>query len=313
MRVIFFGTPNFAADVLEYLIANDINVVSVITKPDRPKGRSGIPVPTPVKVIAQKHSIPFYQPELVSNPDFAPTLAQYKPDLFVVVAYGEIIKQHLLDMPTLGCINLHASLLPLYRGAAPIQRSIINGEAITGVTIMYMVKKMDAGDMIKQVVIPIEPDDQFPRIEQELCRVGSKALLDVIRAFQSGKVQGTPQDHSKATMAPKIELEDCQIIWNKSALQLHNLVRGVMPEPGAWCYIMVRGEKKRLKIFKSNVIKSDSGSPGEIISYGKKGLVVKCAEDALQILELQLEGKKLMTSDEFMRGFQQNQLLFMVN
>src|ERR1700722_14416890 len=169
MKVIFFGTPPFAAHVLEYLLSQCIHVAAVVTKPDRPKGRSRVPLPTPVKLIAQQQipPIPVYQPELVSDPEFADVLIPYQADLFVVVAYGEIIKQHLLDMPKLGCINLHASLLPKYRGAAPIQHSIIHGDTITGVTIMHMVKKMDAGDMIETVTVPIGPNASFPEIEAD--------------------------------------------------------------------------------------------------------------------------------------------------
>src|ERR1700722_12681047 len=168
MKVIFFGTPPFAAHVLEYLLSQCIHVAAVVTKPDRPKGRSRVPLPTPVKLIAQQQipPIPVYQPELVSDPEFADVLIPYQADLFVVVAYGEIIKQHLLDMPKLGCINLHASLLPKYRGAAPIQRCILEGETETGVTIMHMVKKMDAGDIIKTVKIPIHPDRTYGDLEK---------------------------------------------------------------------------------------------------------------------------------------------------
>jgi methionyl-tRNA formyltransferase len=310
MKIVFFGTPAFAADVLGYLIANKMEVAAVITKPDRPKGRSGTPVPTPVKLVAEKHAIPYFQPPIVSDPAFAPILEGFHADLFVVVAYGEIIKQHLLYMPKLGCINLHASLLPKYRGAAPIQRSIINGDPVTGITVMHMVRKMDAGDIIKKAEVPIGPNDKLPHIEQQLCVTGSKVLLEVIRDFSHGKIQGEPQDHSQATHAPKIELEDCQLDWNKSASELHNLVRGVFPEPGAWCYIYIRGEKKRLKVFETRVSTGHSGAPGEIVSYGKNGLIIACGQNSLHILDLQPEGKKAMSAEEFMRGFQQANLSF---
>lgn len=312
MRVIFFGTPDFAGKVLSYLLENGVDVVAVVTKPDRAKGRSGSPVPTAVKAVvqAQAPKIPLFQPEIVSAPEVSDLLTPFQADLFVVVAYGEIIKQHLLDMPRLGCINLHASLLPKYRGAAPIQHSIIDGDAKTGVTIMHMVKKMDAGDMIKQVEIPIGLDATFPEIEQALCEVGSKALLEVIRAFEKGKVAGIPQDHTLATLAPKIELENCEVNWQLPAIKLHNLVRGVTPEPGAWCYVTVKGQKKRLKINRTAVESQLSGAPGSILGYGKQGLIVACGEHALRILDLQLEGKKAMTADELMRGIPVDQLFF---
>lgn len=302
MKTVFFGTPSFAADVLTFLLDHQVNIVAVITKPDRPKGRSGTPVPTPVKLVAEKHGLPVFQPPIVSDPAFAPTLAQFDADLFVVVAYGEIIKQHLLDMPKKGCINLHASLLPKYRGAAPIQHSILNGDAVTGVTIIHMVKKMDAGDMIKKGEVPIGPDDTLPEIEHKLCVVGSQLFLDVIKMFEVGPVQAIAQEHEKATLAPKIELEDCEIDWKSPAQHIHNLVRAVTPEPGAWCYVLMRGEKKRLKIFNSRVVPGTFATPGEIVSGGKNDLIVACGKDALQIIILQPEGKKAMNAEEFMRG-----------
>jgi methionyl-tRNA formyltransferase len=308
MKIVYFGTPEFAAKTLQYLLDHGINVVAVITKPDKPKGRSSIPVPTPVKLTAQAHTspIPVFQPAMVSDLNFAPTLQAFEADLFVVVAYGEIIKQHLLDMPRLGCINLHASLLPKYRGAAPIQRSIINGDPVTGITIMHMVKKMDAGDMIETVTVPIGPNASFPEIEADLCVAGSQALLKVIREFEAGNPKRIPQDHSQATLAPKIELEDCEVNWSKPAQELHNLIRGVTPDPGAWCYVLIRGQKKRLKI-NSTLVVDKSDLPGTILSYGKDGLIVACQNQALQILNLQLEGKKAMPAEELMRGIPQDQ------
>ncbi len=311
MKIIFFGTPQFSADVLQYLIDHQIKIVAVITKPDRPKGRSGHPIPTPVKLIAQTQHppIPVHQPELVSAPEFADTLRSYHADLFVVVAYGEIIKQHILDMPPRGCINVHTSLLPKYRGAAPIQRSIINGETKTGVTIMYMVKKMDAGDIIKIVKVSIGDNTTFGELEKTLCEVGSVAVLDVIHQLEQGEVHHEEQDHSKATLAPKIELEDCEIKWNLPAKVIHNLVRGVNPYPGAWCYVKIGDHQKRLKILSTAVL-DDHGIPGTILKYGKDGLVIACGEGSLQILELRLEGKKAMTAEELMRGIPKNSLTF---
>lgn len=311
MKIIFFGTPQFAANVLTFLMNHGIHVVAVVTKPDRPKGRSAIPLPTPVKLVAQaQSSIPVFQPPLVSAPEFADTLAAFQADLFVVVAYGEIIKQHLLDMPKKGCINLHASLLPKYRGAAPIQHSILNGDSKTGVTIIHMAKKMDAGDMIKKVEIPIGPNDAFPKIEQDLCAVGSQALLEVIHDFSKGQVSSIPQDHSQATFAPKIELEDCELHWKESAFKLHNLIRAVSPEPGAWCYVTIRNQKKRLKILSSRVVSELQGSPGQILSYGKNDFIVACGEQALALLEVQLEGKKVMKAGELALGIPQDNFLF---
>ena len=304
MKVIFFGTPPFAAHVLEYLLSHSIHVAAVVTKPDRPKGRSRVPLPTPVKLIAQQQipPIPVYQPELVSDPEFADVLIPYQADLFVVVAYGEIIKQHLLDMPKLGCINLHASLLPKYRGAAPIQRCILEGETETGVTIMHMVKKMDAGDIIKTVKIPIHPDSTYGELEQDLCDAGEKALLEVIHDFGRNRIEREPQNHSLATFAPKIELEDCKIFWGRPAKEIHNLVRGVNPHPGAWCYVKIRQKPLRLKIHRTEYLIGYKGVPGEILSYGSEGLIIACGEEAVRLVEVQLEGKKSLSAEELMKG-----------
>lgn len=304
MKIVYFGTPAFAAEVLDYLIENGVSVAAVVTKPDKPKGRSGHPVPCAVKALIQeKHpNIPLHQPAVISAPEESELLLHYGADLFVVVAFGEIIKQHLLDMPVLGCINVHASLLPKYRGAAPIQRAIINGETESGITIMHMVKKMDAGDMIKMVKVPISQDITFGEYEKLLCKAGCEALLEVIGQLKNGDAPRTVQDHAVATLAQKIELEDCRIDWSKPAQSVHNLIRGVNPHLGAWSQVTIKGEKKRIKIWKSRVIEKLHGAPGEILKAGKGKLVVACGLDAIEILELQLEGKKMMSATEALRG-----------
>lgn len=306
MRIVFFGTPVVAAKVLDYLLKNQVDVAAVVSKPDRPKGRSGVPVPTPVKetALAFNPNIPVYQPEFVSAPEFAGVLKPYEADLFVVVAYGEMMKEHLLQMPRSGCINLHYSLLPKYRGAAPMQHSIIQGESETGVTVLHMVKKMDAGDIIERVKVPIGPETTFGELENILSETGKKALLKAIHAFEKGEPPRTAQDHDQATFAPKIELEDCEIIWNRPAQELHNLVRGVNPYPGAWCTVEVKGEKKRLKISRTRVVPSERASPGTQLhaSQTKGNLLIATGDQALELLEVQLEGKKSMTSAELVRG-----------
>lgn len=312
MRVVFFGTPEFSADVLNYLLLHQVQVVAVISKPDRPKGRSGVPMATPVKLVAQQAGLPLYQPELVSDPSLADTLKAYEADLFVVVAYGEIIKQHLLDMPHKACLNLHTSLLPKYRGAAPIQRAIIYGEKESGVTIMHMVKKMDAGDIIYQVKVPIASEMTFGELEEKLCKEGKKALLQVIHQFaNTGNLPQTPQDITQVTLAPKIELEDCQISWSLPAQQIHDLVRGVNPYPGAWCWVRVKAEVKRLKISRTRVLDL-AGSPGAILNKQttKGNLIVATGDKALELLEVQLEGKKKMSSEELMRGLSRDEFFF---
>lgn len=315
MKVVFFGTPLFSAHVLDYLIQHQIDVCAVISKPDRPKGRSGIPVPTPVKNTALAHRIPLYQPEIVSALDFAPILQAYHADLFVVVAYGEIIKEHLLQMPTRACINLHTSLLPKYRGAAPIQRAIIHGETETGVTIMHMAKKMDAGDIIDQVKVSIGPNTTFGELEHYLCEEGKKVLLRILREFDIREPSRTPQENALATFAPKIELEDCEIFWDRPAQELHNLIRGVNPYPGAWCYVRVRNEKKRLKINKTRVVPCEKTVPGTLLHphLTKNNVTIATGEWALELLEVQLEGKKSMSSEELTRGISRQHFEWILN
>lgn len=315
MKVIFFGTPRFAADVLSYLLKHGIDVAAVVTKPDRPQGRSSALVPTPVKCIAESQNppIPVFQPEIVSAMEYAPILEAFQADLFVVVAYGEIMKQHLLDMPKTACINLHASLLPAYRGAAPIQRSIMNGETETGVTIMHMAKKMDAGDIISIRKVSIGPDMTHGELEAELCLVGSELLLETIKHFESGTTTRTPQDHTLATMAPKIELEDCQIDWNQPAQQVHNLVRAVVPQPGAWCQIKIKDQNKRLRVVTTKIISIDRmESPGQIIPSPKGTLYVSCGKGIIELLQIQVEGKKMMNVEEFLRGMPHDSLQFVI-
>lgn len=301
MNVVYFGTPQFAADVLETLLEQGVNVVAVVSRTDKPKGRSGTPVPTPVKQVALEKGIPVHQPVKVSAPEFEETLHSFDADLFVVVAYGEILKQHVLDAPRKGCINLHASLLPKYRGAAPIQRCIIDGEKESGVSIMYMVKKMDAGDVILKSRVPIGPDMTFGELEAELKAVGGDLLYKVVHRFETEIPDGEPQDESQVTFAPKIELEDCEIDWNRPANALHNLIRGVNPYPIAWCYVKTGGREKRLKILRSEVV-DRAGAPGSILASDKNGVTVGCGDRALCLKQVQLEGKKAMPADALMRG-----------
>jgi len=312
MKIVYFGTPDIAGRVLEFLIDHQVDIVAVITKPDRPKGRSLECLPTPVKSVAQRKipSIPLFQPEIVSAAEFAPILDKFGADLFVVVAYGEIIKQHLLDMPKVACINMHASLLPKYRGAAPIQRCIIEGEVESGVTIMHMVKKMDAGDMIKTAKVTITENMTAGELEQELAKVGAQVLLESIRDFEKGISSRSAQNHELATLAPKLELEDCEIHWNQPGQKIHNLVRGVTPFPGAWCYVTVKGQKKRLKLLKTYYIPDLSGPAGAILGADKEGICIGTASGALKVLELQLEGKKAMKAEELLRGINLEQLSF---
>lgn len=301
MNIVFFGTPWFAAHILEYLIDNGVVPRSVVTKEDKPIGRSSKLIPPPVKQIALEKGIPIYQPAKVSTKEMEQILAETKPDLFVVVAYGEILKTNILDLPKKGCINVHASLLPLLRGASPIQQSIIEGHKKTGVTIMEMVLKMDAGDVIRTAELPIPEDMTSGELEKALCELSCPLLLSVIKDFEKGDVVKTPQDHAKATYVKKIMQEDCCIDWTKSALEIHNLIRGLQPKPGAWCEVTVGGQKKRLKIHKTTLV-SERGVPGEVLEYSKNGIVIGTGSEAIRLELLQLEGKKVMTGKEFANG-----------
>lgn len=290
-KVVFFGTPQFSADILKYLLDQGVNIVAAVSRPDKPKGRSLQLTSTPVKLIADG-VIPVFQPESTSDPEFLEKIRVFNADLFILVAYGEIVKKELLEMPKKAIINVHPSLLPKYRGAAPIQRPIINGDQETGVTIMYVVKKMDAGDMIKQVRIPIGPDENFGQLNERLCEISKNLLLEVINEFQREIPNSTPQNESEVTYAPKVELEECEVKWSDDAQSIHNLIRGVNPFPGAWCTVNVKGERKRLKLKKSRVYDLKP----------EKGFIVKCGKGYLEILELQLEGKKEMKPEELLRG-----------
>ncbi len=309
MRIIFFGTPQFARTILEYLIGQGAQIVAVVTRPDKPKGRSGTPQPTPVKMCALEHHIPLFQPDKASDPEFTSFLKSLNPDLFVVAAYAEILKQHLLDVPKKGCINVHGSILPKYRGAAPVQRSIMEGETETGVTIMKMALQMDVGDIlaIHKIKIPLEMT--AGELMDALADLGKVALWEVIQHLDT--IQPLHQDSSQATHAKKIKTEDAEVLWQRPALVVHNQIRGVSPNPGAWCWISVKGEKKRLRIHKSLPLPDVSGEPGKILSRNPSELLVGCQEGALQLLEVQLEGKKKVPVDAFLRGISLEQLKFL--
>lgn len=302
LRVVFFGTPSIGARVLRFLWENGVNIVGVVSRPDRPQGRHQHLQPTAVKLeaLSLSPSLPVYQPELVSSAESVEFLKTLQPDLFVVVAFGEIVKQNLLDLPVKGCLNLHTSLLPKYRGAAPIQRCIMAGDVESGITIMQMVRKMDAGQMYEKVSVPVSADMTFGELEEQLTLVGQEALLRVIKKFVQGPVSGEVQDEAFVSFSPKVELEECEIDWKRPAKELHNLVRGVNPYPGAWCYGWLKGEKKRIKIHRTKKVDLE-GIPASQ-PYSDR-LWIACGSGGLELLELQLEGKKRLSGLEWLRGF----------
>ncbi len=302
MKIVFFGTSSFAATILEYLLQHSVNIVAVVTRPDRPFGRAQKIKPPPVKeaLLRLRPDLPLLQPEKASTPAFAETLASFAPDLFVVVAYGEILKQNILDIPKKGCINVHASLLPKYRGAAPIQRCLWDGCKETGVTIMEMVLEMDAGDMLAQAKMDISDNMTRGGLEQKLQELACPLLLEVIKNIERGSVQKISQNPQLVIFAPKIPVQEEKISWHEPAQRIHNQIRALSPQPGAWCQIKIQDVAKRLKIKRSQVV-HQSGEPGAILSSHNE-LVVACGQEALQLIEVQLEGKKSLSIQEFLRG-----------
>lgn len=287
---------------MKSLHAEGVSIIAAVSRPDKPKGRSMKLQPTPVKTAAQELNIPLLQPEKASDPQFIETLKELKPDLFVVVAYGEILRQAVLDIPTLASINMHASLLPEYRGAAPMQHALLDGRSETGVTIMHMVRKMDAGPIIAQAKIPLSPDMNLQELESMMGKVGAPLLLDVIRQFASEPPPSMEQDEAKATLAGKIEGADCRLDFTKPALLLHNLVRAVSPEPGAFFYAKIGGEEVMVKVYRSLFVQSGTGVPGQVELIGRKRLLIHCGSGALEILELQTAGRKRLQAKDWISG-----------
>ncbi|WP_352400251.1 methionyl-tRNA formyltransferase [Anaerotignum sp.] len=299
MRVIFMGTPDFAVYSLKALITQH-EVIAVVSQPDKPKGRGKKVVSTPVKEYALEQGIPVYQPEKARDPEFVALLQGLQPDVIAVTAFGQILPEDILNIPKYGCINVHGSLLPKYRGAAPMQWSIIDGEAVTGITTMFMAKGMDTGDMLLKAEVPIHPDDNFASVHEKMAEAGGNLLLETLAALQAGTVTRVPQDHEAATYAPMITKETGHIDWSKSAKEIINLMRGLDPTPGA--YAMYEGEP--LKLFKGEKANEEyaQGKMGEIVDVIKKGVVVKCGDGAVTITELQARGKKRMSADAYLRG-----------
>lgn len=305
MKIVFFGTSRFAAAILESLIQVQYNIIAVVTRVDTKQGRNLSLAYSPVKKLTLSFPlIPLFQPEKASAPDFISAIAALEPDLFVVVAYGKILRATLLAIPKRGSINVHASLLPKYRGAAPIQRALMNGEEKSGVTIIEITPEMDAGDILEKASIFIPPDMTFGELENEMIITSCKILPQVIQSIKSGIIKKHKQDHTEATYANKIDKNELKILWGKPAYVLHNQIRAFSPEPGAWAdVILSNGLKKRLKILKSYPHPALYLPPGTVIEYTESKWLVSCGqESALEILLVQLEGKKICSSKEFVRG-----------
>jgi len=304
LRIIFFGTPTFAAHILDYLLDHGQEIIGIVTRPDKPKGRSNRPTPSAVKSLAQEKcpQIPLFQPEKASTEETAAALKALKPDVFVVASYGEIIKTNLLEIPTKMCVNVHPSLLPKYRGATPIHSAILNGDTETGVTIMEMVLKMDAGDILDVVKTHVSEDMTFGELEEILWDLSGPVLVKVLEKIELGTIQKVPQDHTQVTFAKKILPEDRLIDWKKGAVALYDQIRALSPKPGAFCFVEVEGETKRLVIKKTKKVLNMTGQPGESLVYQKDCWIIACGSGALSLLEVQLEGKKPLPIQEFIRG-----------
>ena len=299
MKILFMGTPDFAVNSFTAL-CREFSVVGVITQPDKPKGRGYTLTPPPVKVEAEKLGIPVYQPETLKDGAIKELLDELSPDLIAVVAYGKILPSYVLDYPKYGCINLHGSLLPKYRGAAPMQRAIIDGEKVTGVTTMYMAKGLDTGDMLEKATVEIGENDNFEYIHDRLASVGAELLVSTVKKLEKCEIVPEKQDDTLSTYAAKIEKTDCLIDFSRSAQEIHDQVRGLSPIPLSFAYL----NGKMLKIRSSLIIEKhgDFGKAGEIISADSKGIAVACGDGKLLITEVVPEGKKPMSAASFVNG-----------
>jgi methionyl-tRNA formyltransferase len=300
MRILFMGTPDFALPTLKALIDNGYDVAGVVTQTDKPRGRGHHLMPTPVKAYAQEVGIEVYQPATLRGEEFAALLDKIAPDTIVVVAYGKILPQNVLDYPQNGCINVHGSLLPEYRGAAPMQRAIIDGKTVTGITTMLMAAGLDTGDMLLKEEVEIGEDDNFEDIHDRLAAVGADLLIKTLRGIEGGEIVPEVQDDSLATYAAKIEKSDCEIDFSLSAVQIHNQIRGMSPIPLAFTHTP---DTKLLKITKSKVCHGESSglACGTVISVGED-IKVACGEGVLAILGVVPEGKGRMSAADFVRG-----------
>ncbi len=312
MNIIFMGTPDFAVPTLEALISSRHNVIAVVTQPDKPKGRKGEPVFSPVKQIAVENDIAVMQPERIRNEEYVSKLKKMKPDVMIVVAFGQILSKEILDIPKYGCINVHASLLPKWRGAAPIQWSVISGDEETGVTIMQMNEGLDTGDILSVVKLPIEADETGGSLFDKLANMGGEALLKVLDDAEKDSLNPVAQGDSTTPYASMLKKEMGCLDFKEKAVKLERLIRGLYPWPGTYSYL----DDKMLKIFEAQVISDDDcissgieaksladAEPGDILMAEGAKLIVKTSENNLKINSVQLAGKKRMDTEAFLRGY----------
>ena len=296
------GTPDFSVSIAEALVENGFEITAVVTQPDKAAGRGNKLRPSPVKVWAENARIRVFQPEKVRAEEFIDVIEQIKPDLIVTAAFGQIIPKAILDIPEFGCINVHASLLPKYRGASPIQQALMDGEQITGISLMYMNEKMDEGDVIISKSVEILPEDNTGTLFEKLAETGKRVIAEYAEMLQNGKPTGTPQDNTLATYCKKISKEQGNIDWTRDCRDILNIVRAMTPSPGAYTFL----NGKRIKIISArinNKINNENENPGKIISDNKTALTVLCGVGALDIVMLQPEGKSVQHTKDFLNGY----------
>ena len=310
MKVIYMGTPDFSVGALEAIIKAGHEVVLVVTQPDKPKGRGKAMQASPVKECALSHGIEVFQPTKIRESENVEYLRKFGADIFVVAAFGQILPKSILDMPKYGCVNIHASLLPKYRGAAPIQWAVINGDEVTGVTTMLMNEGIDTGDMIAKKQVRLAEDETGGSLFDRLADTGAELIVETKKMLEEGTAEFTPQNSEEATHTSMISKELGSIEWSKPAAEIERLIRGLNPWPSA--YTRLKG--KTFKIWKAQVVEvSSSDKPGTIIKIGKDELLVQTGEGALSLIEVQLEGKKRMDVASFLRGCQIEEGIVLTN
>ena len=299
MRVLFWGTPEFATPALRALLGEGFDVAAVVTQPDKPVGRSRSQLqPPPVKLVALEEGLPVLQPEKPRGPEFIAQLRSLAPDVSVVVAYGHILSKEVIDLPKLGTLNIHASLLPEYRGAAPIQAAIRDGLEWTGVSIMRMEPKLDAGPVILQLGTTVNADETYGELALRLSELGAAALIEALTLMDLGAAKETPQDDALASYAGKIDRDSTRVDWNKDAVTISRLIRAYDPRPGAYGKLGA----SEVKLFGARVAEGGAGAPGEVLSAGADGLVVAASKGAVQVAQVQPSGKKRMSAEDWLRG-----------
>lgn len=304
LRIIFMGTPDLAAASLRALLrVPKFQIVAVVTQPDRPKGRDLKLQPSPVKQLAFEAGLSVLQPEKARDEKFIAELRVLQPEVIAVAAFGQILPKAILDLPRFGCLNVHTSLLPKYRGASPIQSAILNGDETTGVTIMQMDVGLDTGDMLMQNTTPIRDEDNAATLHDRLAEMGAELLVETIHGLVAGELHGYKQDTSLATHVSKIRKEDGNIVWSQPARAIWNRIRAFTPWPGAFTYLPALPKPLLLKIWEAELV-STRGVAGEILSADKSGIVIGCGEDALRVTILQREGGRRMSAQEFLAGNQ---------